>query len=140
MALDQSALLELLEAMRSADDGELMRRLLASVLQLLVDAEATAFIGAEPHERTEARTNQRNGTRPKLIATATGDITVAIPKVRSGSFFPSLLSPRRRVDVALHAVIMQAWIEGVSTRKVDDLVAALGAESGISKSEVSRIC
>ena len=63
-----------------------------------------------------------------------------IPKVRSGSFFPSLLTPRRRVDVALHAVVMQAWIEGVSTRKVDDLVAALGVESGISKSEVSRIC
>jgi putative transposase len=140
MALDQSALLELLDAMRSADDGDLMRRLLASMLQLLVDAEATAFIGAARHERTEARTNQRNGTRSKLLATTTGDITVKIPKVRSGSFFPSLLTPRRRVDVALHAVIMQAWIEGVSTRKVDDLVAALGADSGISKSEVSRIC
>jgi putative transposase len=140
MALDQSALLELLDVMRSADDGELMRRLLASMLQLLVDAEATAFIGAEPHERTEARTNQRNGTRERLLATATGDITVKIPKVRSGSFFPSLLAPRRRVDVALHAVVMQAWIEGVSTRKVDDLVAALGVDSGISRSEVSRIC
>jgi putative transposase len=140
MALDQSDLLELLEAMRSADDGELMRRMLATMLQLLVDAEATAFIGAEPNQRTDTRTNLRNGTRPKLVATATGDITVAIPKVRSGSFFPSLLAPRRRVDVALHAVVMQAWIEGVSTRKVDDLVAALGVESGISKSEVSRIC
>jgi putative transposase len=140
MALDQSALLELLDVMRSADGGDLMRRLLAAMLQLLVDAEATAFIGAEPHERTDARTNQRNGTRDKLVSTATGDITVKIPKVRSGSFFPSLLSPRRRVDVALHAVIMQAWIEGVSTRKVHDLVAALGVESGISKSEVSRIC
>jgi len=140
MALDQSALLELLDVMRSADGGDLMRRLLATMLQLLVDAEATAFIGAGPHQRSEARTNQRNGTRDKLVATATGDITVKIPKVRAGSFFPSLLSPRRRVDVALHAVVMQAWIEGVSTRKVDDLVAALGVESGISKSEVSRIC
>jgi putative transposase len=110
------------------------------MLQLLVDAEATAFIGAEPHQRTEARANLRNGTRDKLVATATGDITVKIPKVRAGSFFPTLLAPRRRIDVALHAVIMQAWIEGVSTRKVDDLVAALGVESGISKSEVSRIC
>ena len=63
-----------------------------------------------------------------------------IPKVRTGSFFPALLAPRRRIDVALHAVVMQAWVEGVSTRKVDDLVAALGVESGISKSEVSRIC
>ncbi len=140
MALDQSALLNLLEVMRSADGGDLMRRLLATMLQLLVDAEATAFIGAEPHQRSDARTNLRNGTRDKLVATATGDITVKIPKVRVGSFFPTLLAPRRRVDVALHAVIMQAWIEGVSTRKVDDLVAALGVESGISKSEVSRIC
>lgn len=140
MALDQSALLDLLDGMRSADGGDLMRRLLASMLQLLIDAEATAFIGAEPHERSSARTTQRNGTRDKLVATATGDITVQIPKVRAGSFFPSLLAPRRRIDVALHAVIAQAWVEGVSTRKVDDLVAALGVESGISKSEVSRIC
>ncbi len=140
MALDQSALLALAEAVRSADGGQLMRTLLETMLQALVNAEATAHIGAGPHERTDARTTQRNGTRDKLIATATGDLTVKIPKVRSGSFFPTLLAPRRRIDVALHAVVMQAWIEGVSTRKVDDLVAALGVESGISKSEVSRIC
>src|SRR3954451_20630600 len=140
MALDQSALLELSEALRSADSGELMRRLLHAMLQALIDAEATAHIGAGPHERTDTRTTQRNGARDKLIATTAGDLTVQIPKVRSGSFFPSLLAPRRRIDVALHAVVMQAWIEGVSTRKVDDLVAALGVESGISKSEVSRIC
>jgi len=140
MALDQSALLELAEAMRTADGGDVMRRLLETMLQALVDAEAAAFIGAAPHERTPARTTQRNGTRDKLVATTTGDLTVKIPKVRAGSFFPSLLAPRRRIDVALHAVVMQAWVEGVSTRKVDDLVAALGVESGISKSEVSRIC
>ena len=74
------------------------------------------------------------------MATTAGDLTVNIPKLRTGSVFPSLLAPRRRIDVALHAVVMQAWVEGVSTRKVDDLVAALGVESGISKSEVSRIC
>jgi transposase-like protein len=85
MALDQSALLELLDVMRSADGGELMRRLLATILQPLVDAEASAFIGAEPHERSETRTNLRSGTRDKLLATATGDITVKIPKVRSGT-------------------------------------------------------
>src|SRR3954449_9766361 len=117
-----------------------MRRLLHTMLQAVIDAEATAHIGAGPHERTETRTTQRNGTREKLVATTAGDLTVKIPKVRSGSFFPSLLAPRRRIDVALHAVVMQAWVEGVSTRKVDDLVAALGVESGISKSEVSRIC
>jgi putative transposase len=99
MALDQSALLELLDVMRSADGGELMRRLLATIVQLLVDAEATAFVGAERHERSQTRTNRRNGTRDKLVATATGDIAVKIPKVRTGSFFPSLLAPRRRVDV-----------------------------------------
>ena len=139
MALDQSALLELLEMMRSADDGELMRRLLGTMMQALVDAEATAFIGAAPHERTETRTTQRNGTRDKVVTTTAGDLTVKIPKVRTGSFFPALLAPRRRIDVALHAVVMQAYVEGVSTRRVDDLVVALGG-TGISKSEVSRIC
>ncbi len=139
MALDQSALLELLEIMRSADAGELMRRLLNTMLQELVDAEASAHIGAGPHERTEARTTQRNGTRDKLVTTATGDVTIRIPQVRTGSFFPTLLAPRRRIDVALHAVVMQAYVEGVSTRRVDDLVVAMGG-TGISKSEVSRIC
>ena len=139
MALDQSALLELLEMMRSADAGELMRRLLGTIMQELVEAEASAHIGALPHERTEARTTQRNGTRDKTVTTTAGDLTVKIPKVRTGSFFPALLAPRRRIDVALHAVVMQAYVEGVSTRRVDDLVVALGS-TGISKSEVSRIC
>lgn len=140
MALSQSALLELTEVLRSADAGSLMRTLLGTMLQALVDAEASEHIGAGPHERTATRTTQRNGTRDKVVSTTAGDLTVKIPKVRSGSFFPSLLAPRRRIDVALHAVVMQAWIEGVSTRKVDDLVAALGVDAGISKSEVSRIC
>src|SRR5919112_5690217 len=139
MALDQSALLELVEVMRSADGNDLMRRLLGTMLQALVDAEATGHIGAEPHERTEARTTQRNGTRDKTVTTTAGDLTVKIPKVRTGSFFPTLLAPRRRIDVALHAVVMQAYVEGVSTRRVDDLVVAMGG-TGISKSEVSRIC
>ena len=139
MALDQSALLEIVEMMRSADDGELMRRLLGTMMQALVDAEATEFIGAEPHQRTEDRTTQRNGSRDKLVTTAAGDLTVKIPKVRTGSFFPALLAPRRRIDVALHAVVMQAYVEGVSTRRVDDLVVAMGG-TGISRSQVSRIC
>ena len=139
MALDDSALLEMIEMLRTADGGELMRRLLGGMLQAVVDAEATAHIGAGLHERTDARTTQRNGTRDKLVTTAAGDLTVKIPKVRTGSFFPALLSPRRRIDVALHAVVMQAYVEGVSTRRVDDLVIAMGG-TGISKSEVSRIC
>jgi putative transposase len=140
MTLNQSALLELNEALRTADGGDVMRRMLGFMLQALVDAEATAHIGAARHERTTARTTQRNGTRDKIVSTTAGDLTVKIPKLRTGSFLPSLLSPRRRIDVALHAVVMEAYVHGVSTRKVDDLVAALGVDAGISKSEVSRIC
>ena len=139
MALNDSALLEMIEMLNSADGGDVMRRLLGGMLQAVVDAEATALIGAGLHERSEARTTQRNGTRDKLVTTAAGDLTVKIPKVRTGSFFPALLAPRRRIDVALHAVVMQAYVEGVSTRRVDDLVIAMGG-TGISKSEVSRIC
>jgi putative transposase len=116
-----------------------MRKLLETMLQSLVDAQATAHIGAEPHERSDTRTTQRNGSRPKTVTTASGDVTIKIPKTRTGSFFPNLLEPRRRIDVALHAVICQAYVEGVSTRRVDDLVVAMGG-TGISKSEVSRIC
>jgi transposase-like protein len=75
-----------------------------------------------------------------LLATQAGDVELAIPKLRKGSFFPSILEPRRRIDQALYAVVMEAYVAGVSTRSVDDLVAALGIDSGISKSEVSRIC
>ena len=139
MALDQSALLELVETLTGADDGELMRKMLTAMLQALIDAEATAHIGAGPHERTASRTTQRNGTRDKTVTTGVGDVMVRIPKTRTGSFFPSLLAPRRRIDVALHAVICQAYVEGVSTRRVDDLVVAMGG-TGVSKSEVSRIC
>src|SRR5512141_6808 len=102
--------------MRSADAGELMRRLLGTIMQEPVDAEASAHIVALPHERTDARTTQRNGSREKVVTTTAGDVTVKIPKVRTGSFFPALLAPRRRIDVALHAVVMQAYVEGESTR------------------------
>jgi len=83
---------------------------------------------------------ERNGARPRLVATQAGDVELRIPKLRKGSFFPAILEPRRRIDQALYAVVMEAYVNGVSTRAVDDLVAALGVESGISKSEVSRIC
>jgi len=96
--------------------------LLAGVLQMLIEVEATQKIGAERFERTEGRTTQCNGSRPKTVSTTSGDLTVGIPKLRSGSFFPSLLEPRRWVDVALHAVISEAYVHGVSTRKVDDLM------------------
>lgn len=111
-----------------------------TIYQALIDAELTAAIGAEPWEHTPARTTQRNGSRPRTLSTTAGDLELRIPKLRAGSFFPSLLERRRRVDQALFAVVMEAYLHGVSTRKVDDLVKALGADSGISKSEVSRIC
>src|SRR4051794_27403840 len=117
-----------------------IRASLEWILQQLIEAEATAFIGAARHERTDTRTAQRNGHRPRLLSTPAGDVELGIPKLRQGSFFPSLLERRRRIDRALYAVVMEAWVHGVSTRKVDDLVKALGAASGISKSEVSRIC
>ena len=139
MALNQSALLALIDVMSTTDGTVRMRSMLESMLQALVDAQATAFIGAERHQRTAERVNQRNGTRDKTVTTLSGDLNITIPKLRSGSFFPALLAPRRRIDVALHAVVMQAYVEGVSTRRVDDLVIAMGG-TGISKSEVSRIC
>jgi putative transposase len=110
------------------------------MLQELIEAEATARIGAEWNEHTETRTALRNGHRDKTLSTQAGDLDLAIPKLRSGSFFPALLERRRRIDQALYAVIMEAYVHGVSTRSVDDLVKALGADTGISKSEVSRIC
>ena len=142
-ATNQSAVSTLIREVLADPDlahDEVFRRLLQAGLQDLVDAEAAAVIGAQRYERTPQRTNRRNGKRLKTVATTAGEVELAIPKLRTGSFFPSLLHPRRRVDKALYAVICQAWIEGVSTRKVDDLVKALGNESGISRSTVSRIC
>lgn len=140
MALNESDLSELLDALRAGGNIDVIRRGVELVLQALIECEATAEIGAEPHERSDSRTNQRNGHRPRLLSTKAGDVELAIPKLRRGSFFPSVLERRRRIDRALFAVVMEAYVHGVSTRKVDDLVKALGMESGISKSEVSRIC
>lgn len=140
MALDQSALLNLLAELKLTDVTDRIRSATEKLYQELIDAEATAFIGAAPFERTTERTTQRNGTRPRTLTTTAGDLELKIPKLRAGTFFPALLERRRRVDQALFAVVMEAYLHGVSTRKVDDLVKALGADSGISKSEVSRIC
>jgi putative transposase len=140
MALDQSALLEVLDALKAADVGDRVRQAAETVYQALIEAELTETIGAALHERSEHRTNLRNGHRTRILSTTAGDLELRIPKLRTGSFFPSLLERRRRVDQALFAVVMEAYLHGVSTRKVDDLVKALGADTGISKSEVSRIC
>jgi putative transposase len=140
MALSKSALSELLDALRAGGDLDVIREGLAVVLQALIDAEAAQHIGADRYERTQQRTAHRNGTRARLLSTKAGDVELRIPKLREGSFFPALLEPRRRLDRALLAVVVEAYVHGTSTRKVDDLVKALGVDAGISKSEVSRIC
>ena len=140
MALDQSALLEVLDALKVAEVDDRIRQAAQTIYQALIEAELTQVIGAAPNQRTADRLAQRNGHRPRMLTTSAGDLELRIPKLRAGSFFPSLLERRRRVDQALFAVVMEAYLHGVSSRKVDDLVKALGADSGISKSEVSRIC
>jgi putative transposase len=140
MALSQSAVSELLDAFRTGEGVDLVRESVRMVMQELIEAEATERIGAAKYERTDTRTTERNGARDRLLATQAGDVELRIPKLRKGSFFPVILEPRRRIDQALYAVVMEAYVCGVSTRSVDDLVAALGIDSGISKSEVSRIC
>lgn len=140
MALSQSVVSELLDAFRAGEGVDLIRDSVRLVLQELIELEATEEIGAGRYERTDSRVTDRNGSRPRLLATQAGDVELRIPKLRKGSFFPSILEPRRRIDQALYAVVMEAYVHGVSTRSVDDLVGALGVESGIKKSEVSRIC
>jgi putative transposase len=140
MALDKFAIADLLEALRAGGDLDIIRQGLALVLQALIEAEAAEQIGAGRYERSTSRTTHRNGSRSRLLSTKAGDVELRIPKLREGSFFPALLEPRRRIDRALLAVVMETYVHGTSTRKVDDLVKALGVDAGISKSEVSRIC
>ena len=120
-------------------DGDVLREGIRVLSQALMEAEVAASIGAERHERTGDRTAYRNGSRTRTWDTRVGTIELAIPKVTPGSYFPSLLQPRRRAEHALLAVVQEAYVHGVSTRKVDELMKALGLD-GVSKSEVSRIC
>jgi len=139
MALSESAFSELRAAIDVGQGGDLIRQLAEWMMQQLVEAEATDKIGAGRYERTEERVTERNGYRPRVLSTKAGDLALRIPKLREGSFFPSILEPRRRIDQALSAVVMEAYVQGVSTRSVDDLVAALGIDTGISKSQVSLL-
>lgn len=140
MPKSHRAAVDLAPLLDGSSAGELIPELARYGLQQLIELEVAAVLGADRHERTEERLGYRNGYRPRSLTTQVGDIDLLIPKLRSGSFLPSILEPRRRVDQALYAVIMEAYIGGVSTRKVDALVGALGSQSGISKSQVSRIC
>ena len=132
-------LLELLRKGGMDGDVDFLREALRVLVEGIMDAEVSSRIGAEYGERSPERVTQRNGYRSRAWDTRVGTMELHIPKLREGSYFPSLLEPRRRSERALLAVIQQAYVEGVSTRRVDDLVKALGCE-GISKSQVSRIC
>jgi transposase-like protein len=120
-------------------DADFLRQAVQLLTQMLMEFEVEQQVGAGKHERTPDRKNYRNGHRQRTWKTRVGEIDLAIPKLRKGSYFPSLLEPRRPTEKALLAVIQEAYLKGVSTRKVDDLLKALGL-TGIDKSSVSRIC
>lgn len=136
MTEDRMALLELAE---KHADGDFLRELGQWTLQRLMDLEAQALCGAGPHERSDDRVNQRNGYRPRQLETRIGTLDLKIPKLRHGSYLPTFLNPRKASEQALVAVVQEAYVKGISTRKVDDLVQAMGM-TGISKSQVSRLC
>ena len=139
MVKERMDLLELLRKGGMDGDVDFLREALRVLVEGIMDAEVSSRIGAEYGERSPERVTQRNGYRSRAWDTRVGTMDLHMPKLREGSYFPSLLEPRRRSERALLAVIQQAYVEGVSTRRVDDLVKALGCE-GISKSQVSRIC
>src|SRR3954447_26498393 len=115
-----------------------LRQLVRWAVQELMETEVSAQIGAGRYERTDERSTQRNGYRPRTWDTRVGSLELQIPKLRQGSYFPSWLEPRRRAEQALVAVVAEAYVQGVSTRKVEAVVQALGI-AGISQSEVSRL-
>ena len=137
MAESKIALLELLRN-AGVDQPEFLREGLEQFLQAVIEAEVAAQVGADRYERSDERTGYRNGSRPRDWETRMGTVHLQIPKLRKGSFFPAFLEPRKRSEQALASVIQEAYVLGVSTRKVDELVQAMGM-TGISKSEVSRI-
>jgi transposase-like protein len=133
------ALLEYLRKVGMGLHPDFLREAIRVMSELLMELEVSQQIGAERYERSDKRTTQRNGYRERTWETRVGEIDLHIPKLRQGSYYPSLLEPRRRAEQALLAVVQQAYIEGVSVRRVDDLLKALGL-TGIDKSAVSRIC
>jgi hypothetical protein len=140
MADDRMAALELLRKAASDGDLDFLKEGVAVLAQLVMDAEVSTQIGAARGERApERRLSQRNGYRERRWDTRVGSIELQIPKLRDGSYFPSLLEPRRRAERALLSVVQEAYVGGVSTRRVEELVGALGV-ANLSKSEVSRIC
>jgi putative transposase len=127
------------ERLKQQGGGDFLRSLVETVLTDLMECEVSNKIGAELHERSGERQTHRNGYRDRMLHSRLGSLQLRVPKLREGTYFPSFLEPRRLAEQALAAVVQEAWINGVSTRKVDDLVQALGM-TGISKSQVSELC
>ncbi len=129
----------LLELVEKSADADLVREMLAFAAERIMEAEVEAVAGAAKGARSALREAQRNGYRARDWDTRAGRIELAIPRLRKGSYFPSFLEPRRTAEKALVAVVQEAYVHGISTRAVDDLVKAMGA-GGMSKSQVSRLC
>ena len=136
MTDDKIALRALLE---KGSDTTFLREMIGFAAERLMALETDTLCGAAPGERSAERTNQRNGYRDRDWQTRAGTVELRIPKLRRGSYFPGFLEPRRMAEKALTAVIQEAYIQGISTRSVDDLVRSMGMD-GISKSQVSRLC
>jgi transposase-like protein len=134
MALD-----ELLRKVQVSDDADFLREGVRALAQALMEAEVSQHVGAGRYERSAERTGERNGHRERRWDTRVGSIQLRVPRVRDGSYFPALLEPRRRAERALVAVVQEAYVQGVSTRRVDELVQSLGL-AGMSKSQVSLLC
>ena len=132
-------LAQLLRKAQMDHDADFLKEGVRALSQALMEMEVEEHIGAGRHERAEGRSGHRNGYRERTWDTRAGAIELKVPRVRDGSYFPSLLEPRRRAERALSAVVQEAYVHGVSTRKVDELVKALGM-TGISKSWVSELC
>jgi putative transposase len=140
VALNRPELLEVLDALKAADLGDRIRADAESIYQAFIEAELTEAIGASLHVRSASRSALRNGHRARRLSTIAGTLELRIPKLRTGSFRPRVLRGWHRLDQALFAMVMEAYLPGVSTRTVDNLVTALCADTGIPRSEVSRIC
>ena len=134
-----SSTMALSELAAKGADADFIKQTLQFALQRLMEMDVEALCKAAYGERSEERANSRNGYRERALETRAGTVGLKIPKLRTGSYFPDFIEPRRTAEKALTAVIQEAYIQGISTRSVDDLVKAMGM-TGVSKSQVSRLC